>query len=120
MKRVLNVLPFSIGILFTGKVAAQQIMPAPYGSTIKVNYVRTWDAAAPISNADSLLTRPLKDVKQTTVYFDELGRPLQTVVKKGSMITGDTARDIVNPTIYDEFGREEYKYLPFVANNTGS
>jgi RHS repeat-associated protein len=99
---------------------AQQVMPAAYSSGIKINYIRTWDAMAPISVEDTMLTRPNKDVKQATAYFDGLGRSLQTVVKKGSLVTGDTARDMVAPVVYDEFGREQYKYLPFAANNTGS
>ena len=107
-------------ITLTSIVHAQQVMPTAYGSGIKLNYVRTWDAMAPITQEDTMLTRPYKDVKQTTAYFDGLGRPLQTVAKKGSLITGDTARDMVMPVVYDELGREQYQYLPFAANNTGS
>ncbi|MFT3823038.1 MAG: DUF6443 domain-containing protein [Chitinophagaceae bacterium] len=92
----------------------------PYPSSIKVNYVRTWDAAAPETSPSVLVGRPLKDVKQTTAYMDGLGRPIQTVVKQGSLPTGGSATDIVSPVLYDEFGREVYKYLPFVANTTGS
>ncbi|ANH81284.1 hypothetical protein A8C56_10060 [Niabella ginsenosidivorans] len=64
--------------------------------------------------------------KETTQYFDGLGRPLQTVVKKGSMVTTTTAsvgtdtagaRDLVTPVLYDEFGREQYHFSPFAANN---
>ena len=53
----------------------------------------------------------------TTQYIDGLGRPLQTVMKQGSMITGSDPVDMVAPVTYDEFGREQYKYLPFRANN---
>jgi RHS repeat-associated protein len=99
---------------------AQQVMPAPYVSDIKVNYVRTWDATSPQINPDTLISRSLKDVKQTTQYFDGLGRPLQIVVKKGSMITGSNPIDLVSPEVYDDYGRGVYKYLSFGANNTGS
>src|SRR5687767_6494746 len=108
----------SILILSVG-VKAQVTPPAEYPGNIVVNYVRTWDATAPELNANTLMTRPLKDVKQTTQYIDGLGMPLQTVVKQGSLETGGTATDIVNPIVYDLFGREQYKYLPFMANNTG-
>ncbi|MBN8856933.1 MAG: hypothetical protein J0H29_01020, partial [Sphingobacteriales bacterium] len=59
--------------------------PAPYSSSAPVNYIRTWDARAPESDANALISRPLRDVLQTTQYFDGLGRPLQTVVKQGSL-----------------------------------
>ena len=85
-----------------------------------VNYVRTWDATAPIADANELLTRPLKDVKMSTQYLDGLGRPLQTVTREGSLETGGSATDIVKQVVYDEFGRESYKYLPYAASGTGS
>ncbi len=90
-----------------------------YPAGTPVNFVRTWDATAPEQDANNLITRPVKDVKQATQYFDGLGRPLQTVIKQGSFATGGTATDMVSPVEYDAFGREQYKYLPFVANNYG-
>jgi RHS repeat-associated protein len=99
---------------------AQQIMPRAYASDIKVNYVRSWDATSSQLNPDSLRAKALKDVKQSSQYFDGLGRPLQTVIKKGSMVTGGNPVDVVGPIVYDDFGREIYTYLPFVANTTGS
>ena len=92
--------------------------PVPY-QNIQVNYIRTWDATAPEKYDNTLITRPLKDVKMATQYFDGLGRPLQTVIKQGSLETGGTATDMVSAIVYDDFGREKYKYLPFVANTTG-
>src|SRR5262245_27308808 len=64
-----------------------RMLPSTYIDNGRINYIRTWDALAPDTSAVSLRTRPVKDVKQTTVYFDGLGRPLQTVVKKGSLVT---------------------------------
>jgi RHS repeat-associated protein len=104
--------------LFNMHLNAQHT-PAAYTATTQVSYVRTWDAMAPEPDANTLMTRPLKEVKQATQYLDGLGRPLQTVVKQGSMATNGTANDLVSPVEYDEFGREQYKHLPFVANNTG-
>ncbi|MEI9942915.1 MAG: DUF6443 domain-containing protein [Chitinophagaceae bacterium] len=83
------------------------------------NFIKTWDATAPETDAIALITKPLRDVKQTTQYFDGLGRPEQTVIKQGSLETATGASaDFVSTVVYDEFGREQYKYLPFVANNT--
>ncbi len=68
----------------------------------------------------------MKDVKQTTVYFDGLGRPLQTVVKRGALntdaanlISAGSAVDLVTAVVYDSLGREVVQYLPFAANNAG-
>ncbi|MBL7722742.1 MAG: hypothetical protein JNK27_01270 [Chitinophagaceae bacterium] len=93
--------------------------PDPYPPNSVVNFIRTWDAAAPEANHINLTSRPIKDVKQTTQYIDGIGRLLQTNIKQGSLETGGTAADIVNPVMYDAFGREQYKYLPFAANATG-
>lgn len=117
-------------ILFTynQQLIAQLPRPAPiaYPTGTLVNFVRTWDAVAPEQDPNILMTRPLKDVKQATQYLDGLGRPLQTVIKKGSLATDPInptsstgAVDMVSSNEYDEFGREQFKYLPFAANNTG-
>jgi RHS repeat-associated protein len=97
-----------------------QYQPAAYPAGTPVNYVRTWDAMAPEQDANALMTRPLKDVKQATQYIDGLGRPIQTVMKQGSLATGGTPTDMVSANVYDEFGREQYKFLPFVASTTGT
>jgi RHS repeat-associated protein len=56
-------------------------------------------------------------VKQSTQYFDGLGRLIQTVNKQASQATGTSViQDIVTPIVYDAFGRENNKYLPYVAN----
>ncbi len=81
--------------------------------------MRTWEATAPETNPALLPGRALRDVKQTTAYFDGLGRPLQTVVKQGSLTTGSSPVDLVSANKYDDFGREQQQYLPFGANATG-
>ncbi len=98
-------------LLFSVGLYAQQ-------PTIPINFVRTWDATAPEQNANVFITKQVKDVKQTTQYIDGLGRPLQTVIKQGSLqSSGNEFADMVAPIVYDEFGREVIKYLPFAANN---
>ncbi|WP_315824043.1 DUF6443 domain-containing protein [Paraflavitalea speifideaquila] len=116
-----TILPLLL-LFVTSMVYAQNPvpLPAPYNSNSNTNYIRTWVAKAPGLNQDSFATRPLRDVQQTTTYFDGLGRPLQTVIKQGSLTTGSNPIDMVSAITYDEWGREQYKYLPFAANNAGS
>ncbi len=51
------------------------------------------------------------DVSQNTEYFDGLGRPLQTV----GMMQSPLQKDLVSLNVYDEYGREPVKYLPYPA-----
>ncbi len=100
---------FAVAIFFSLSASAQ------------VNYVRTYDAKAPEQNANTLTTKGLREVQQTTQYIDGLGRPLQTVVKQGSMVTGSAPTDLIAPVEYDAFGREAKKHLPYVsAAKTGA
>ena len=111
----------TIAVLMQTGMYAQspRTVPADYPTGIPVNYIRTWDAAAPEPNEAALVTRPVKDVKQATQYFDGLGRPLQTVMKEGSLETSSQAKgDMVSAAEYDAFGREQFKYLPFVSTAT--
>ncbi|HYD20188.1 MAG TPA: hypothetical protein VEB40_01835, partial [Flavipsychrobacter sp.] len=82
-------------------------LPPVQPTSTPVSYVRTWTAIAPLQNADTLIVRSLKDVQQATAYFDGLGRPLQTVVKQGSLKTdpgspasANNAVDMVSPFVY--------------------
>ncbi len=106
-------------MLTTGESFSQVIEPPVYNPNIALSYVRSWDARIPITDAATMLTRPVNEVLQTTGYVDGLGRPLQTVIKQGSLITVSGAKnDLVSPVIYDDLGREALKYLPFTS--TGS
>ncbi|SHL69627.1 RHS repeat-associated core domain-containing protein [Chitinophaga jiangningensis] len=100
---------------YIGSVHAQTgtpvAVPGAY-TTNSINYVRTWEPSLP-TTAPSFVTDPSRttaEIKQSTQYFDGLGRLLQTVIKGAS----GNNRDIVAPILYDEFGRESYKYLPYV------
>lgn len=108
-----------LGICVSNSVYAQvAALPNPY-TAASGNFVRTWIVTSPQTDPNALPTGQLRDVKQTTSYFDGLGRPLQTVAMQGSLATGGTATDMVSSNLYDTYGREPLKYLPFAANNTG-
>ena len=79
------------------------------------NYVKTYTAReakktslSGTSNTDAAI--------ETTQYFDELGRPLQSVVRKGS----PNSRDVVSGVIYDANGRAHKTYLPYEATAANS
>ncbi|WP_440647558.1 DUF6443 domain-containing protein, partial [Chitinophaga sp. 22620] len=87
-------------------------VPAAYGAGVKVNYVRTWEPAKPLTDPAAVAAEMnVSNVRQSTQYVDGLGRPLQTVTKGGS----PAKKDIVVPVVYDSFGREQYQYLPYVS-----
>src|ERR1700743_2151086 len=90
---------------------SQHSTPPAYGGSW-VHYIRTWTASAPETSPTNLIIRPLTDVQQITDYFDGFGRPMQTVQKKGS----PAGNDLVSAHVYDGFGREVFKYLPFASN----
>jgi RHS repeat-associated protein len=80
------------------------------------NYITTFTPQIAISDAVSLPSRNTCEVMEAIQYFDGLGRPIQTVQVKGN---NDATKDIIQPIAYDEFGRENKKYLPY-ADGTGT
>jgi hypothetical protein len=99
-------------------IAKVNAQPSAYPGAADVSYVRSWVATAPINSVDALISKPLKDAKQVTQFIDGQGRLLQTVSKQASYETGGTAKDLVSPMIYDEIGREQYKYLAFGSSSS--
>ena len=92
-----------------------QYQPGAYPGNNPVSFVRTWSATAPIQDTGTFIGRPFSEVKQTTSYVDGLGRPLQTVIRQGSMATGGNPTDMVVPVEYDDCGREIYKWKPYAS-----
>ncbi|MFC4231489.1 DUF6443 domain-containing protein [Parasediminibacterium paludis] len=81
-----------------------------------VNYIKSWTADAPTQDPYVLRNLGLREVKQASAFFDGLGRPIQTVVKNGSLITSTgVTGDMVIVNQYDAFGRETKKLLPYVS-----
>ncbi|HEY9805341.1 MAG TPA: DUF6443 domain-containing protein, partial [Candidatus Obscuribacterales bacterium] len=54
--------------------------------------------------------------QQKVVYLDGLGRTVQTVQTQGSPLRND----VVVPATYDQLGRPDKSYLPYVRNNSGA
>ena len=112
-KRVLAIL---VNVAWVGFSQAQTpvALPAAYQPTIKINYVREWSPTAPITDPNIVPTSPVEQVKTVTSYLDGLGRPFQSVSKQSSPLK----KDMVSAQVYDVYGREAYKYLPFTATMT--
>src|SRR5215212_10710592 len=89
---------FSLMPAFSFCQDATVVTPAAYGAGIKINYVRSWDAVTPTTDPNTLtLSTTMLQARMATQYIDGLGRPLQTVVKQGSYVTGGNAVDMVSP-----------------------
>jgi len=80
------------------------------GTNEDQNYVRTtvltkegFTTSLQVANATAA------ERQMSTGYFDGIGRPSQQVMRESSPDT----LDVVQPIAYDEFGREQFKYLPY-------
>ena len=88
-------------------------IPAPAAGTdhLNMNYVRVREFSKS-GITDTLTARNTSnifDVKESTTYFDGLGRPIQTVAKQVTPAGGD----LISLNVYDAYGREAQKYLPY-------
>jgi hypothetical protein len=82
---------------------------------LNVNYIVTNRPQRPVKDLDSLSYLDADQLQQTVQYFDGLGRLMQTVQTQSS----PSKKDIVQPIVYDMYGREIRKYLPVTTDNTG-
>lgn len=101
--RSIYLLITSLFLLLVAQLSAQTpYLPANYPYGMKVNYVRTWVALKPESNANNITTAvDVQDFRMTTQYLDGLGRPIQAVIKQGSLPSSSSARDLISMNIYD-------------------
>jgi RHS repeat-associated protein len=76
-----------------------------------MNYERTWEVEKPgvLSLATAKGLTSAVDYRQSTTYFDDLGRELQTVAKQATA-GGNDQIAVLN---YDQFGRVVQKFLPY-------
>lgn len=94
--------------------------PGAYTTGIPLNLIRTWEPQKPYTLETDVYsnTRIVDEVHHSTQYFDGLGRPLQSVNWQSSPITTNSAtskKDIVTASVYDQYGREQYKFLPYTS-----
>src|SRR6185312_2209812 len=101
-------------------INSSQVATAPgsyivNGQSPVINYVRERDGMGRITDTVQFAAAGFGDVQETTHYFDGLGRPIQTVQRQHS--PGNNPVDMVAPVVYDQFGWEVYKYLPYAAGS---
>jgi len=84
-------------------------MPKVYMEASPMNYIKTIEPLAPMSDSGVLVATENAPIRQSITYFDAWGRPAQTVAKRASA----EGKDIVTTKLYDPYGREIYNYLPF-------
>ena len=91
-----------------GTIGSTEVSP-----TGSMNYI----VATSLLEAENDTSNIESNKRAVTInYFDGLGRAAQSVNVQAS----PSNYDIVQPIAYDEFGREEYKYLPYqTGSNTG-
>jgi hypothetical protein len=89
-----------------------------YAQAPSVNYVKETTVLVPGMRQESAVTSlPSGEKSVNITYVDGLGRPVQKVSWQAS----PGKKDLVQPIIYDAFGREPVKYLPYVSTeNNGS
>ncbi|SDX69937.1 hypothetical protein SAMN05444410_1294, partial [Hydrobacter penzbergensis] len=87
--------------------------PSAYSGVTSVNYIRTWEPRQPyIFESDVISSsRLVTQVGHSSQYADGLGRPLQMVNWQSS----PGQKDLITPSVYDPFGRETYKFIPYTA-----
>ncbi len=83
---------------------------------VNMNYIVTNMVFADnITDSNVIDNLTTDQANQSISYFDGLGRPIQNVVTQGSPLKSD----IVQPVVYDAYGRESKKYLPYSIENNG-
>ncbi|NSL86241.1 hypothetical protein ECE50_005340 [Chitinophaga sp. Mgbs1] len=87
-------------------------LPAAFNNDIRLNYIRTYIPSKPYTAATDLnMQVSVENVAIGTVYSDGMARPLQNVIRQAS----PDKKDIVTFNVYDEYGREAMKFLPYKA-----
>ncbi|MGQ7855149.1 DUF6443 domain-containing protein [Pedobacter sp. WC2501] len=76
-----------------------------------LNFVRAFTPRQAIADVATLqsLSGDVNMVSTATTYFDGLGRPMQSVQRQAS----PGGKDLVVPITYDQYGRENKKYLSY-------
>ena len=88
-----------------------------YAGDVSPYYQRSFVPLKPITDSTQVnMSALVDDIAITTLYGDELGRPVQAVSRQSS----PNKKDVVQPYSYDVFGRVPLQYMPYTSTtNTG-
>ncbi len=103
----------------TAQVTVNSYAPIPRALNSNMNYIQSRTILKDNVFSESIMDAlTADDLQESITYFDGLGRPRQTVSWQAS----PAKKDIVVPVGYDNFGREDTKYLPYAltVNNNGA
>ena len=96
------------------QATAQVVLDSRYNAP--VNSIIEQDALIDGMNTTSNLnSQPVQNVQEKVQYFDGLGRHYQDVMVNGSPLQND----LVQTSVYDQYGREYVKYLPVAVGSDG-
>jgi RHS repeat-associated protein len=93
------------GSTFVAKISPDAYNPFTFSNE---NYIFSRVFQSPLATSSSIGNN--SDVIESIVYYDGLGRPMQNIAIKGS----PSKQDIVTHISYDNFGRREKEYLPYM------
>ncbi|MDQ3395727.1 MAG: DUF6443 domain-containing protein [Bacteroidota bacterium] len=104
---------FSLLTFLSGVHVFAQAPPSSNENFVRTEVIRK----SGITTEAQITALPVgKDKAVNYTYFDGLGRPLQSNQLKAS----PASKDIIRPYVYDAFGREAKKYLPYTrTTNNG-
>lgn len=77
------------------------------------NFIKKTTPVSPVTTETSLNALGSSFKVEGINYLDGLGRPIQDVLVKASPLS----RDIVQPYVYDQYGRQSISFLPYTDAN---
>ncbi len=111
--------PFSTTGPFTATIQSIDCIPLTTSPTQTSNYVITnTPRIAGITNSGQLAGLGTCALMQSIQYVDGLGRPIQNI----NVMASPFGYDMIQPQVYDQYGREVTKFLPYTpyAGTPGS
>ncbi|WP_158642992.1 DUF6443 domain-containing protein [Mucilaginibacter ginsenosidivorax] len=104
------------GQSFHAYITAPDCVPIVSNQTNGLNYILvSIPRVGGITDASQLVNRNTCEVKQVIQYSDGLGRALQYVGIQSSV----SDKDIVQPILYDQFGRDSINFLAYGSTVNG-
>lgn len=97
------------GSTFVAKISPDAYLPFTFSNE---NYIFSRVFQSALTTSASIVNN--SDVIESIVYYDGLGRPMQNIAIKGS----PSKQDIVTHISYDNFGRKEKEYLPYMDTSS--